>query len=238
MIRIWVIVLAALLCVAAAAPDPREADFAKSLPLKPGAQVQYFDEAGRQISFAAFSELLAKGRSFDFSHPNKSWGQARINSTKATTRTRPGYKVRAGDAFPAFKLKNVNGQVVSNADLVGHYTLINFFFADCGPCIAEVPSLNAFALKHPETRVLAVTFDSPRIARDFASQRGFQWPILAKGQSLISSVGVFAFPAFAMVGPDGRVLGIATSTAINSTKRVVDETSLSSWVAKKREGAQ
>ena len=75
--------------------------------------------------------------------------------------------LKAGAAFPAFALKTTAGVPVAGDVLSGRLTLLNFFFADCSRCIAEVPTLNAYARQHPEVQVLAVTFDDAEIAKKF-----------------------------------------------------------------------
>lgn len=142
------------------------------------------------------------------------------------------YKIDVGSRFPAFRARDLQRKAVSSDSLVGNYTLVNFFFADCAICIAEIPSLNDFAGNHPETRVLAVTFDEPKVARRFAAKRDFHWPIVASGMPLVEAVGVIGFPLFVLVGPDGRVLAIAPSIEIGAPKKHVDESSLAAWVAK------
>lgn len=146
------------------------------------------------------------------------------------------FKVAAGDAFPAFELRNGKGKIVSQADLKGRYTLVNFFFAACAPCIAEIPALNAFASKNPRTRVLAVTFDEAAKASAFAARWDFRWPIVPGGRVLFDSVGVVHVPAFVLVDPKGRVVATARSREIAAPMRFVDEPSLTRWVAAKKTG--
>lgn len=239
MTRILFILLVALSCIAAANPDPREANLLKSAQLEPTAKVEYLDETGRKLDFAAFFDLVSAGRSVDIDKDGKSSAVFRIAAAKkpaapAPAKAKAAYKVRVGEAFPKFKLRNGRGKAVSHAAFKGHYTVVNYFFADCGPCIAEVPSLNSFARKHPDTRVLAVTFDEAQVARDFAAKWDFRWPILSEGRVLFDAVGVIAVPVFVLVDPEGRVVAIARSSEIAAPKRQVDETSLAAWIASKR----
>ncbi|MEB0032700.1 TlpA disulfide reductase family protein [Undibacterium sp. RTI2.1] len=57
------------------------------------------------------------------------------------------YAINAGDTFPPSTLKTLDEKTLDNRELTGRYTLVNFFFADCAPCIQELPLLNAFAEK-------------------------------------------------------------------------------------------
>ena len=229
-------VVAALLCLGAAKQDPREASFLESAQLERDAKVQYLDDHGHALSFDAFFAQVMKGRQFEYKHEGRVSAEFRISPLKAAPARARHERVaalKAGDAFPAFALKTTGGVPVSKATLRGRLTLINFFFADCVPCVAEIPALNSYARQHPEVKVLAVTFDAAAIAKKFAAQRKLQWPILADGQGLLSAAGVTVFPSFILVGPDGRVRATAPSAAI-SGKRPLDVAALSLWVANNR----
>ena len=238
--RLCLLLIAALLCLGAAArPDPREAKFLVQAQLNPDASVEYLDEGGRRIGFDAFFSLVMRGRSFGYKHDGRVSATFRIDAPKPAT-IKPGPDPRlakgvgVGDAFPLFALPSTKDGRVTNAALRGKLTLVNFFFADCVPCIAEIPALNAYTRHHPEVQVLAVTFDDLATAKGFVKQRGLQWPVLAEGMPLITGAGVTGFPTFALVGPDGRIRAIAHSATIAAKGRGLDVASLSTWVAKHR----
>ena len=215
----------------ASAPDARESNFVKSLNLAPQARVEYRDESGRKLTFNEFFKLVVAGRGFEFTH-DKSGASATISisSPKKLTSQANRYKLSAGDAFPPFHLKDTHGNSLSNSALHGRLTLLNFFFAECGPCIAELPTLNEFARSRSDIRSIGITYDSLKDARQFASQRHFEWPILVGAGDLIDSAGVLAYPTIALIGPDGRVLGITTSSEIAGKEGKLSTRALSAWV--------
>jgi thiol-disulfide isomerase/thioredoxin len=92
----------------------------------------------------------------------------------------PAYKLRRRRCFPAFALRTTTGTSVGNAALRGKPTLINFFYSDCAPCIAELPTLNAWARQHPETRVLAATSTARPSRRRVRGETQFDWPISSR----------------------------------------------------------
>lgn len=134
---------------------------------------------------------------------------------------------RPGQPLPAFHLAGLDGRAFDNASLRGRTTLVNFFFSTCAPCIAETPVLSAYARAHPEVRVLAVTFDDAGTARGYVAAHHFDWPVLADGMGFIQAMGVSAYPAMALVGPDGRLERIALSSDIGSPLTVA---ALQRWV--------
>ena len=240
------LLLAALLCVAAAKSDPREAKFLDQAQLNPDAKVEYLDERGRRLGFDAFFSLVMRGRSFGYKHDGRVSATFRLDAPKpapaAPKKIAAGGPVAApvgvGSAFPAFALPGTKGARVSNAALKGKLTLVNFFFADCVPCIAELPALNAYARHYPEVQVLAVTFDDMDTAKRFVKQRGFQWPVLADGMPLVAAAGVTGFPTFVLIGPDGRVRAFANSASIAGKSGQIDVAHLSTWVAANRKPAR
>jgi peroxiredoxin len=53
--------------------------------------------------------------------------------------------------------------------------------------------LDVFAATHPDIDVVAVTFDEAAVAREFATKRGFQWPVVADAQEYIKEIGSTLF---------------------------------------------
>jgi peroxiredoxin len=243
MMRAMAVGFIALLCLGAAAkPDPREAKFLESTQLNADAKVRYFDEHGKPISFDAFMAVVGRGRGFGYEHEGRVSADFQLEPPKAklppAVRAAGSYGLHRGDDFPAFSLQTVAGKRVGNKNLAGKLTLVNFFFADCVPCIAEIPTMNSYARHFPEVQVLAVTFDDMATAKAFAKQRKLQWPILAGGMPLINTAGVSAFPTFALVGSDGKVRAIAHSAAIAKKGSEIDVASLSTWVEANRKPGQ
>ncbi|HEY5800864.1 MAG TPA: TlpA disulfide reductase family protein [Burkholderiaceae bacterium] len=119
------------------------------------------------------------------------------------------FKLKAGDAIPAFALVTADSAPITEQSLQGKVTLVNFMFAECAPCIKEVPELNTLQAERKDLAYAALTFDKPEIAKKFATDTKFAWPMIANGKDLLSQIGVRGFPAFALVGADGKLLGLA-----------------------------
>jgi peroxiredoxin len=215
-------------------PKITEAQFRSQMGIPDGASVTYLDAAGKPVPFARFIQAATHGGSFDKTVDTDS-GKARFRILAKTPEPAPPatLSVKQGDALPNLQLATLDGRRVDNAALQGHYTLMSFFFAECAPCIAEIPALNTFAHTHPDVRVLAVTFDDPAKARAFKSERGLAWPVLADAQSFIDAVGVQTYPMLLLVGPDGAVAGFTQQTRSGGTTAE----GLDAWVRDQRGSA-
>lgn len=133
------------------------------------------------------------------------------------------FKLKPGAKFPSFKLTTTDGRTVDNSVLLGHSTLINFFFGECGPCIKEVPALNTFARKHPDIKVMAITFDELGDAKSFSSKTNFHWQIAVDAKKLLDTVGVVAYPSFALIDAKGVLVAIGIQSDIFAQSGGLDD---------------
>lgn len=59
-----------------------------------------------------------------------------------------------------FELPGESG-FVRLSELPPRTTVVNFWRADCPPCLREMPVINRYAAAHPELRIVAVALQSP-----------------------------------------------------------------------------
>lgn len=72
-----------------------------------------------------------------------------------------------------------SGEELSSADVAGDVVVINFWYAACGPCIAEAPDLEAVWQQYRDEDVSFVgvnTYDQADTARAFAQENGVTYP--------------------------------------------------------------
>lgn len=203
--------------------------------------ISYSDDQGRPIAKSAFLRAVTHGRQFSYKRDEASESTAftlLARDAKAKAASAPAlkgalhqdYKLRPGQAFPAFQLATVGGGGIDNAALLGRPTVVHFFFAECVLCFVENPVLNAYAQKHPEVRVLAVTRDDASAAAAYAQQRQLAWPVAYAGQALLDALGVTTFPAMALVSADGRLLDIRIHGLMQRGGDSLSERDLDRWV--------
>jgi thiol-disulfide isomerase/thioredoxin len=233
---IWAMIWLVLPLHATPAQDD-EQRFVATLQLGPSPDVHYLDANGKPLDYAAFAQQLGAGRDYSSSSDRKAnAAMLRLRPPGATSGA-GRFSFGRGSAFPPFELPSLKGGTLHSSDLHGRYTLVSFFFAECAPCIAEVPTLNAFARANGDMGFLAITYEDADTARAFANDRGLQWPVLHDGQALIDTLGVNVYPTLILVDPSGHVAGAAVGMTMHDgpDKHLAD---LMGWVQQWKKASQ
>lgn len=212
-----------------------EQGFAEALHLGANVKLNYLDSNGKSISFAEFTKQMGQGISFKINkQPEANLAVLQLNKAGDKPPSLSlKLKVKPGEALPAFSLDSTHGRRITNADLAGRYTLLSFYFADCLPCIAEVPALNAFASPHKDINVLAVTYEDRDTATRFAAQRGLQWNSIIDAQNWIDTLGLSSYPTLLLVDPRGHLAAATISTTL-ARKDTPSAEDIARWVHQHR----
>lgn len=215
--------------IATMAAADSEEQFRAKFFLEPSVVMNFVDEKNAPIDMAEFSRQTQAGKTFSIMKRKNSMNDP---ITLATFKLMPPpsaedlAKARSeeikdaviaqnskwiGKPFPAFKLLDVEGKAVSNADLRRRPTLINFFFAECLPCILETPMLNEYQTQRKDLRMLAVTFDDKAPIEKYIRKHKFAWQSVVSAKTLINQLAVKAYPSFMLVDEKGVVRAIQSS---------------------------
>jgi cytochrome c biogenesis protein CcmG, thiol:disulfide interchange protein DsbE len=85
-----------------------------------------------------------------------------------------------GKALPDFTFKDIDGKVVKLADLKGKPIILNLWFVECPPCIAEMPTLNAIKERYADTDIqfLSITYESKEKVKKFLEKTNINYRII------------------------------------------------------------
>jgi thiol-disulfide isomerase/thioredoxin len=115
----------------------------------------------------------------------------------------------SGGATPRLRLKTLAGDELSLADFRGRIVIVNFWATWCGPCVAEMPSLQRLRenLAPDGLEVIAVNLkeSTTRIA-PFIERLQLTFPVVRDSDGATSRAWrVNVFPTSFVVGPDQRI---------------------------------
>jgi len=208
---------------------PTEADFRRALGVADNVKLFYRNLDCNSVSFEKFARAMdADGV--------KSEVEREMNGRSATVTVRRN----SGDScpspyapvteMPAFEKRDLAGRRVTATGLQGKPTLINFYFAQCVPCILEVEPINGYAARHPEMNFLAVTFDDPRVAHAFVDRYRFRWRVVPDAQDFIDRMKVKQYPMMALFDSSGRLLGTRVGGVHDELEAANVAPQLTRWV--------
>ena len=62
------------------------------------------------------------------------------------------YSPKAGEPFPQFIEKDMDGRIWTNDSVRGHVMVLNLWYSGCGPCRAEMPELSTWKEQLPDRK--------------------------------------------------------------------------------------
>lgn len=139
---------------------------------------------------------------------------------------------RLNNLAPNFVLDDTNGNTFELWDLRGSPVLINFWTTWCGPCLDEMPDIQALSEKYPDLVVLGINGDgeSYEDVSSYAEKNELTFPLLIDADESVSgSYRINAFPTSFFIDragviqkinvgsmPEQEFEDILTSTILNS----------------------
>lgn len=121
----------------------------------------------------------------------------------------PG-EVKIGNYLRATTLKGLNGESKTFADYKGKPLIINVWASWCGPCRAEMGSLQRLAERYngKQFNVIGIsTDDDGKAAANFIKRSGTQFENYLDSHLLLENMlGANTIPLTVLVDADGRVL--------------------------------
>ncbi len=127
----------------------------------------------------------------------------------SSTRTTEFNEGIVGDKVPTFKLDSLDGtNLVSNQNLNGQVTILNFFASWCSACRKEHPMLLKIKNEY-HVPIIGIAFkDDPNDTKRYLSLEGnpySQVGIDVNGDTAVD-FGIYATPETFVISPDGNII--------------------------------
>jgi thiol-disulfide isomerase/thioredoxin len=127
------------------------------------------------------------------------------------------YSPKAGEPFPKFSEKDMNGRTWTNDSVRGHVMVLNLWYSGCGPCRAEMPELSTWKEQLPNVMFFSATYHDAELAKRITDKHHFTWTHLVEAKDMMSWIGTEGFPFTVVVDKQGIVRHAVHGT--NETKR-------------------
>ena len=127
------------------------------------------------------------------------------------------YSPKAGEHFPQFSEKDMDGRTWTNDSVRGRVMVLNLWYSGCGPCRAEMPELSTWKEKFPNVMFFSATYHDAEIVKRITDKHHFTWTHLVEAKDMMSWIGTEGFPFTVVVDKQGIVRHAVHGT--NETKR-------------------
>lgn len=122
----------------------------------------------------------------------------------------PVVSENVGEPAPDFALPTLAGDTLRLSELRGQTVVLNFWATWCGPCVEEMPELQALHddLHEQGLTVVGVSLDDagPDAVRAFVDEMGITYPIALAADDVDQVYGgVYALPTTYLIDADGRI---------------------------------
>lgn len=143
------------------------------------------------VPFVDSSEVLA----LYLLRPTSEFERNLIN--RANTRSKKKGPDLLESFAPTFTLFDIDGNKLPLSAFRGKVIVLNFWFIDCAPCIAEMPELNQLVEKYKGQDVvfLAIALDSKYSIKKFLKTNDFDYRILAEGRAVAETYEIQSYPS-------------------------------------------
>lgn len=115
--------------------------------------------------------------------------------------------------LPPIRLVNPEGKTITNEDLKGKITVINFWSTTCVQCIAEFPQLNRLYKEYKERVVfLAPLPEDEEKTAQLLDRKPFDFPLFPNSSELFENLEIKDYPKFFFVNEQGIIQTVKEGT--------------------------
>lgn len=116
--------------------------------------------------------------------------------------------ITTGNSAPDWELHDLQGNIVTNAQLKGKVTLIDFSFNACAACMLSIPTLKKLHEKYKgsDVNIMTVnTSDTKQSVIAFTKKNDINYTVLLNGSKVAKSFQISAYPSFYLIDKNGMI---------------------------------
>lgn len=127
-----------------------------------------------------------------------------------------------GSKIGELNFEDLNGKKFNLENLKGKIIVLNFWFTQCKPCVAEFPELNNLKQKYinQEVEFFAVTWDNKETIDKFLINHKLDFKIVPNGKIIIDKFKIPHYPYNIVIDKDGKIEYINDVLVINVLKKL------------------
>ena len=121
-----------------------------------------------------------------------------------------------------FTIKDLEGNKVDFNQFKGKVVFLNLWATWCGPCVAEMPSIESLYGKMDKDKVAFVILnwlEEPRKVSKFIQAKKFTFPVYVMYKDVPEQLIVPSIPTTFIIGPDGKMATKKVGTANYDTEK-------------------
>ena len=115
------------------------------------------------------------------------------------------YSPKAGEPFPQFSEKDIDGRTWTNDSIRGRVMVLNLWYSGCGPCRAEMPELSTWKEQLPDVMFFSATYHDAELVKRITDKHHFTWTHLVEAKDMMAWIGYEGFPLTIVVDKKGIV---------------------------------
>jgi peroxiredoxin len=174
------------------------------------------DIDGNTLEISEFMELMNTNEWFMEPVNDEDGNLLHLQLRKATTEEKKimtsmpmdgGGSERIGQKAPDFEMVDANGKTISSQNTIGKVVVLNFWFAACKPCIAEIPELNEVYEKYKDSLNVvfaSVTFEEEKEVQKFIKKYPIQYPLVSNADETCKLFNIVGFPTNIVIDKNGK----------------------------------